>query len=382
MAKFQPILPPEVPLSDAELAFMDESPPGLFPENQNSNFGYIIRKIFSDLVQELINQQNVIYSEHFVGTSSLYLDEWERQVGLPTNPPGLSIQQRKNRITQKLRVGPFTRARRDTIVQAFVQATLGDAVSLTPQGVDLSAGVPLFSGLSSVTGAYTITENISGFSFTVNLAPGVTVDSAALTRELNRVVPAGISFTVTTGTQTFKNSGDTGHMTDTQSMSIRNVFTVADGASAAEVGLVAPRSVFATENPVAIELGMAGYGAHVYGAGVYGGNEKITGQARIALSPISTPSTTEGVQLRVRARKANPADAGMLIVWLYQGSTQIEGPYYIQLTDNFVTDQHLLRNANLISSWSTLEVRLQAAVTNVNGSLTAQVSFVELQASS
>lgn len=381
MAKFQPTLPVEVPFSDAELSFLDESPPGLFPDNQDSNFGFAIRKLFCDLVQELINQQNVIFSEHFVATSTLYLDEWERQVGLPANPPSVSVQQRKNRITQKLRVGPFTRTRRDQIVQAFVQATLGDAVSLTPQGVDLSAGVPLFSGLTSIAGAYTITENISGYSFTINLAPGVSVDQAALSRELNRVVPAGISFTVQTGVQTFKTSGDTGQMTDTQSMQVKNIFTVTDAGIATAIGIVNPRQLIVTESPLTTDSALVGFGAGVFGSGNFGGNEKVTGTTRIALSDVTAPPTTNNVVLRVRGRKANAADAGMLIVRLFQGATLIEGPYFIQLTDNFVTDVHSVRNANLITgaTWSNLEIDLLAAVTNVNGSLTAQVSFVELQ---
>lgn len=380
MTQFQPTLPAEQPFSDAELAFMDESPPGLFPENQNSNFGYIIRKTFSDFIQELINQQNVIFSEHFVASSTLYLDEWERQVGLPTNPPGLSEQQRRNLVTNKLKVGPFTRARRDEIVKSFVQATLGDAVALLPSGVALtSAGVPLYSGLTSLSNAYTITENVPGFSFTISVAPGVTLDQVNLTRELNRVVPAGISFSVVTANQQFKTSGDSGTASQTVSLNVPTTPVVSDSGTASEVSILAPRSVFATDTGVGVGTGMVGYGSGVYGAGLYGGVEKITGTARISMSSVAAPTSTEEIYLRVRARKTSAVDAGVLMVTLYQGSTLIEGPYQITLGDTFATDAHRVRNASKITDWSTLEVRLQAAATNVGGNLTTQVSFIELQ---
>lgn len=379
--KFQPTLPPEQPFTDAELAFLDESPPGLFPENQDSNFGFIIRKIFSDHVQDVINQTDTIYNEHFVDTSDQFLPEWELQVGLPQNPPGLTIQQRRNLILNKLRVGPWTRARRDAIVASFVAATLGDAAQLTPQGLALDAsGIPLYSGLTSLTNAYTITENISGFSYTITVAQGITLDTVALTRELNRVQPAGLSFTVVTAAQTNKSSQDFGVGSQAQSMQAQNVILSQDVGHDTEAGIIAPSRPFASDSGLGSDSALTGYGAGAYGQSAYGGSMKVTGTARISLSAISTPSTTEQVILRVRARKANVSDAGLLAVYLYQGTTQIEGPYYITLGDAFTTDNHVVRNANLISNWSALEVRVQAIATNTGGNVTAQVSFVELQA--
>ena len=378
MTQFQPTLPAEVPFTDAELAFLDESPPGLFPENQNSNLG-LLRKIFSDLVQELINQQNTIYNEHFVDTALQFLDEWELQVGLPSNPTGLTTQQRRNLVTNKLRVGPFTRTRRDAIVKSFVSATLGDAVQLTPAGVALTgSGVPLYSGLTSLVGAYTITENISGFSFTITVAQGVTLDTVALTRELNRVVPAGISFSVVTANQVFKSSSDSGTATQSQSVTTQTTPTSSDSGTGSDFGIRAPGTVVGTESGVGSDSALVGFGSGSFGGGPFGGYARVTGTARITLSAISTPSTLEQVILRVRAKKHNVADAGTLLVSLYQGSTLIEA-FPIVLTDNFVTTAKVLRNAGSITNWGALEVRLQGQASNINGTLTADVSFIELQ---
>ncbi len=81
----QPILPIEGSFTDAESNFVDESPPGLFPENQDSNWGYR-RKIYSDVIQTLYEQLKLIYAERFPQTSQEFLDEWEITVGLPPNP--------------------------------------------------------------------------------------------------------------------------------------------------------------------------------------------------------------------------------------------------------------------------------------------------------
>src|SRR4051794_29165101 len=94
---FQPTLPDEIQFTDAEFAFMEDCPPKLFPENQDSNLG-LIRKIFCDRTQELADQQQTIYNERFVPTAEQFLDEWEIDTGLPINPTGISIAQRRSNI--------------------------------------------------------------------------------------------------------------------------------------------------------------------------------------------------------------------------------------------------------------------------------------------
>ena len=175
--QLQPTLPAETPFSDAEIAFLDESPPGLYPENQNSNFGYFIRKIFSDHVQTLINQLDVIYNEKFVDTAIQYLTEWELTTGLPTNPTGYSTAQRRMAITNRLRKGAFTNATRHAVIQSFIVATFGDAVSFDPSGIPITAaGIPLYSGASSLAGTYAVRENwplrnkLTNSNFEVNVS--------------------------------------------------------------------------------------------------------------------------------------------------------------------------------------------------------------------
>jgi uncharacterized protein YmfQ (DUF2313 family) len=199
MAKtqFQPVLPAPVPLTEEELNFIDESPPNLFAENQNSNIG-LKRKIFSDQMTDVRNQIALLYSERFVNTSVQLLDMWEEQVGIAINPTGLTTAQRRARILSALNKQPFTRARRQAVVETFLTATFGNTIRLTPDGVPFSAaGLQLFSDASSLTGLYTITENITNFSYAVSIQPTALVDQAALVRELRRITPAHINFTVT-----------------------------------------------------------------------------------------------------------------------------------------------------------------------------------------
>jgi hypothetical protein len=194
----QPVLPAEDVFTEAEFIFMEESPPGLFPENQNSNFGFIIRKIFSDLAQNVSDWQNTLYNEKFVETSTQFLDQWEIEVGLPPNPTDQSISQRRINVLARLWHGPFTRTRRDDIVRHYVETTFGSPIQLVPAGVEMvSGGVPIYGEVGDVSTLYLIQENIPAFSYLVWIANTNTPDLVALTAELKRITPAGISFTIT-----------------------------------------------------------------------------------------------------------------------------------------------------------------------------------------
>ena len=194
----QPTLPAEGAFSQAELIFLDESPPGLFPENQNSNFGYIIRKIFSDVAQDIANWQDILYNEHFVSTSTRFLDQWEIEVGLPPNPPDISIELQRAAVLSRLQRGPFTRPRRDAIIAQYVETTFGNPIQLVPQGVAISSsGIPIYGESGDVSSLFDVIENIPGFSYTVWIASTNTPNLTSLTRELKRITPAGISFTIT-----------------------------------------------------------------------------------------------------------------------------------------------------------------------------------------
>jgi hypothetical protein len=194
----QPVLPDEVTFTEAELVFMDESPPGLFPENQDSNFGFIIRKIFSDLAQDIANWQDIIYNEHFVNTSSRFLDQWEIELDLPAQPPGYTMEARRAAVTARIQRGPFTRGRRDELIRKYVQSTYGTVIQLVPQGVPIDAtGVPIYGEAADTSSLFQVFEDQPNFQYTVWIAATNSPNLADLTRELKRITPAGIRFTIT-----------------------------------------------------------------------------------------------------------------------------------------------------------------------------------------
>lgn len=159
--EFQPSLPPEIVPSEAELNFADLSPAGLFPQNQDSNFGFFIRKIWCDRIQEIADQQTTMYNERFPDTSLQFLDDQERQYGLPVAPSTLTLAQRRQQVLNRIRVGPFTRTRRREIVESFIASTFGIPVQFGPGGVALSsAGLPLYGESSEVSTLYKIRENL------------------------------------------------------------------------------------------------------------------------------------------------------------------------------------------------------------------------------
>lgn len=193
---FQPTLPAEVLFTDAELNYIEESPPGLYPENQDSNYG-LLRKLFTDHIQELIEQQITMYNERFVATSTDFLDEWEKQVGLPVNPSSRTLIQRRQDVLSRLARGPFTRSRIAKIVENYITPTFGDPIQLTPSGVPLSAGgVPLYSETVALPSSYRIYEDSQNFAYAVWIVSSVTPDPVALLRELKRITPSSITVTL------------------------------------------------------------------------------------------------------------------------------------------------------------------------------------------
>jgi len=192
----QPTLPAEANFTQAELVFMDESPPGLFPENQDSNFGYVIRKIFSDVSQDIANWQDILYNEHFVNTSGRFIDQWEIEMGLPVDP-SLSLAVRQTNVLARIQRGPFTRTRRNNVIEQYIKATFGTPFALVPQGVPIdSNGIPLYGEAGNVVTLYEVYEDQRNFSYEVWINSAYTPSMTALTRELKRITPAGISFTI------------------------------------------------------------------------------------------------------------------------------------------------------------------------------------------
>lgn len=192
----QPTLPAEVEWTTAEQNFRDEEPRRLFPENQDSNWG-LVRKTFSDVMDDIHDKLHTIYTEMFPQTAVLFLDEWEFMVGLPRNPANKTIEQRRAAVIARLRAGPFTRQWRYDIVNSYISPIFGESIKLYPPGVPLVPdGVPIFNDF--VPGPYfRIDETVEDFYYEIKILDTVVgVDEEGLTATLNYLQYAGLHFAI------------------------------------------------------------------------------------------------------------------------------------------------------------------------------------------
>lgn len=191
-------IPDEGTYGEIERDLIDNEPPGLFPGDQNSYWGQV-RKVFADYLQVLADKTEQWYANLDPSTvDENDIHNWENMLGVPTNPgTGATLQQRRTFIQFRLGKGPFTRTRRQLIVEMFIAATFGEALSLTSNGLSLTAGGLSFSsGSTDFTGTYVIVEDIPNFSYQVRILDTIAPDMLGLTRELERITPAGIDFEV------------------------------------------------------------------------------------------------------------------------------------------------------------------------------------------
>jgi hypothetical protein len=190
-------LPEETALSDLEREFMENEPPGLFPSNQDSYWGQI-RKIIGDKLQEVAD----LLALYYMNQSALTVNEddmreWEEMLDIPIQPDA-NLEQRRKFVLSRLNYGEFTRTRRRVIVETFIIATFGFALSLTPEGLSLTGdGLSLYSGEFDLTGTYNIVEDVENFTYDVRILDTVDVDQIGLSRELTRYTPGGLLFTIT-----------------------------------------------------------------------------------------------------------------------------------------------------------------------------------------
>lgn len=195
-------IPAEGIYGEIELDLIDLEPPGLFPPGQDSYWGQV-RKVFADYLQtQVLDKLAQWYINLDPTTVNLDdINEWEYLVGTPENVGGLTLEQRRSFVLARLYYGPFTRQARQTIVESFITATFGPATVFSVGGIPITgAGITLFSGATSLAGSYSIVEDIENFSYQVVLATGISVDIVGITRELKRITPAGINFSVIQGT--------------------------------------------------------------------------------------------------------------------------------------------------------------------------------------
>jgi hypothetical protein len=191
----QPTLPAEGVYTESERLFIAEEPLGLFPGNQNSNWG-LLRGVLTDEIEIIVGQLNALFNEMFIETSSALLTNWEEQAGIP-NGSGFDDGHRRTSIESRRIRAPFTRTRRKELVERYIGDTFGTPASFDGSGISLVGGIPLHSTTGVVTSFYSIIEDVENFSYEVQISNSVDPDITGLTRELAWMTPAHISFTIT-----------------------------------------------------------------------------------------------------------------------------------------------------------------------------------------
>ena len=191
----QPTLPPEGVYTNIEKLFITEQPKNLWPENQNSNFG-LLRRVLVSHLQYVMNMLTEMYIEHGIDTSAGYLGRWEEDLGLP-KASSLPLSIRRALVRIRREIGPFTTTRVKKIVELLISATFGPSLEITPPGIPMvSEGQPLFSGITSLEGSYQIIWKPETYSYEILLVSGIGI-TPFLERELKRITPAGMTFTIT-----------------------------------------------------------------------------------------------------------------------------------------------------------------------------------------
>lgn len=199
-------IPPETQYSDTELNWIEAEPPGLFPSDQSGLWGQA-RKVFADYFQrEIVDKLAEIYDSLDPAVANeVGIARWEQMLGIPINPTR-PLESRRAFVQSRRERGPFTHTRRRKIIEAFITATFGVAPVFGTGGIPLTAGgIPLFSGVNSLADTYHVIEDIPGRSYDVRILDAITVDEDGLTRELDRITPQPIAFTLTPHTWPFHN---------------------------------------------------------------------------------------------------------------------------------------------------------------------------------
>jgi hypothetical protein len=191
-----PTIPTEGAYTESELRFVENQPPGLWPENQDSIFGQL-RRVLTDQIQFNRSVIDSLAQELFVPTAKTYLSLWEEMLGAAISPAGKSVSQRQAILLARLRYGTFTRTQRNDIIAQFIQTTFGQPAAFTLLGIPFTAGgIPLYGPLADASTLFRVYENPTTFSYEVFIKNTNTPDIGALTRELARVTPAHLSFTI------------------------------------------------------------------------------------------------------------------------------------------------------------------------------------------
>ena len=196
-------IPDEGIYYDIERDLMDNEPPGLFPEDQNSYWGQV-RHVFAEHLQlniaDPLAQWYINLDPRTVITQDM--PEWEEMLGIPEIPhdyvTGVPDSYRRALILTRYEKGPFTRARRDRVIESFISATFGVALSFGVDGILMdAAGRPLYADTIALKSSYRVYEDVANFAYQVQILNTITPDTATMLRELKRITPAPTSANVT-----------------------------------------------------------------------------------------------------------------------------------------------------------------------------------------
>lgn len=189
-----PTIPAETFYTDIERDVIENEPPGMFPEDQNSYWGQM-RKLFSDYMQanavDLFTAWYNNLDPRNVDANDI--NEWEARVGVPGNRSALALTARRTFVQNRLVVGAFGRPLINAIIENFITATFGASTSFGTGGITLdSGGVSLLSGLGGDPKTmYRVYFDYMNHAYYVRVLNTVGVDLGGLTRELQRITPAG-----------------------------------------------------------------------------------------------------------------------------------------------------------------------------------------------
>lgn len=239
----------------------------------------------------------------------------------------------------------------------------GDVLTVTgdTRGLSMEMGVLDCSGLAPGGPDKTKGANMSATtSWSTGAMATTTVADALLVAVAGSTANASGWWTPGGGYTEQVDRGDAG--TIQRAVAIQTLIVAATGAYTA---------TGTASGSVTGNMGLVAYSAQSTG--------QSTGIVQLALGAILKPDTRTGHEIHVRARKANPSEAGVLRVWLYEAGALRSGPFDVGLNDNFTPATILIPDADAaaIGSYANLELRIQGVASS--GAITPQVSFVELQ---
>lgn len=196
-------LPDEDLYYDIERDLIDNEPPGLFPEDQFSYWGQV-RHVFAEHLQ--LNIANAL-AQWYINLDPRTVNvadmpEWEEMLGIPAIPAdyvsGVPEAYRRATILTRYEKGPFTRTRRDRVIEQYINATFAESLSFGTDGIAMdSAGRPLYADTIALKSSYRVYEDVRNFAYEVQILNTITPDVAVMLRELKRITPAPTSANIT-----------------------------------------------------------------------------------------------------------------------------------------------------------------------------------------